>query len=324
MASKAPMRKSSGAESTQNAVAKTVAEISNLDVREISFVDRPAVPKAKLLAIKSQSKMGLIEGFIKPVEEQLRSVVAGMKRRNEWDSVPDASKAEILSALNGATEAIEASKGLDAMFKGAYDPEDRNTDWLLSDMNYACGMIMNTKSSWMYIAEQLKTDEGKALYGEMKTHLLEALKVGAKMFAEVIDQLGDESAEMEDEDMSIKGQKAETPPAEKPTVEQLLAAVMAKMEEMAASFTAKIEALETKLSESVAAQSTPEEEAPAVEEQIEGEIPEDVLSEEEIAAAQALLESDELTDEERASIEAGLEATVAYMETVASGSAAAA
>lgn len=166
-------------------------QLFGVNVGEVSFVDAPAVPKAKLVLLKqlvsSDSKDASLLPLVKAAEMRIAAVRGALKDSGAWDEMDDAAKgdfAKMEADIQTTSTAMHALDGVEK-FYDEYDNVDSDAV-LLSDVNWASNMLISVKGTFDRLGERVGED-AQELMGSLKTQTLASIKDAAGLMVAVVE-----------------------------------------------------------------------------------------------------------------------------------------
>ena len=200
-------------------VNKGVFQLFGLNVKEVSLVKKPAVPKATFLVVKSAAE----------VEETLSALDLLDEAIEEGDQ-------------QGISSAIRDVRRLCAAMTGEIEKFlDDEKDWMVSDDHWAMGLLLSTRGVFSYLAEKLD-EEGKGTEAEGALADVRALiKRSAQILSNLVDDMKiDESEEMNKAtkaEEEVVEEVVEEPIVEKPEEEVVAEPEVDKLDAVLAAVT---------------------------------------------------------------------------------------
>lgn len=227
---------------------KRVKELLGLTVDEVSFVDQPAVPRARIMMMKKlvepegdASLVPIVRGTISrlnAMRSELES--AGIAKR-----LPDTVTDDIEIIGHNLSLIGTVMAGLDGRLEKCYDDffEIDKDEMLLRDINFATSMMISLKGVFQDVADTL--DGPSEALAAVSDQNLEALKGVADLLTEVVtgmqgaSQVG-KSVEKSEEDDPVPDEEKTDAKTDTPTGNE---AILAAIAEMSAKFDAVSERL---------------------------------------------------------------------------------
>lgn len=280
--------------------AEEIYELQNPRVKEISLVDNPAVPKAKILLIKDASagSGGVFSSPVLLIDEKLSEFLCVLKDSGDGEKLSESTRKSLIGAAASVGSAIDAAKRFDTILKEDYEYSEKDDTWLMSDLNYIAGMLLNCRGILDYAREKVKSENGGELVTACQGHILEALDSTAKLLTSVVSDVKSKMPMMEEDGMAVMT-KDDPPKDAMAQMMEMLGAISEKL----SGFDSRLTTIETMASkiEPAGSQETLVDEPASAEEA-------ELLTIEEIEEVMTLLNEGTLTNEQRESFLAALEA----------------
>jgi hypothetical protein len=309
-------------------------ELFALDLEEISIVDRPAVPGAKILMMKRQgdpSYAGIAKSAA-DIETTLGSLSGELKATDLWKSLPTSVRTDLETTLRKAhavASTVSAIEGVQKYYDDYYGTPltdaQKDAD-LLSDINWAGSMLISVKSMFDALDGRLEdNDFAKGLIGTINGSTLTSLKdvaavmvsaikgIEAKMAEQPADEQGETTTKADDDEPEEEVADDPTPDSEGGvTLVDILSAVTT-LTTAVTSNSDRLTILEpTQTDDGVGDTPAPEVEAapePEVETPNEDVLPDGILTIEQVREGTALARAGHMTDEERTAFQTAVQAT---------------
>tara|TARA_Y100000034_G_scaffold80750_1_gene96865 strand:+ start:363 stop:1412 length:1050 start_codon:yes stop_codon:yes gene_type:complete len=177
-------------------------QLFGLNIGEVSLVDAPAVPKAKLVLLKQMvsdddSEASLLP-LVKAATGRLAAIRSALKTAGTWDELDDAVKADFArmdADLQTTSTAMHAIDGVEKFFD-EFDNVDSDAI-LLSDVNWASNMLISVKGTFDRLGERVG-EAANEIMGKLNTNTLASIKDAAGLMVAVVE--GIESAQPDSSD----------------------------------------------------------------------------------------------------------------------------
>ena len=161
---------------------KKAFEISEVNVKEVSLVDNPAVPKAKIRLIKSLCQGDLFQSLVGDFPISVSKLLEAMK--DHWQDLEDDIQAEAISVSTEMAKAEKSVSRFDSVVSKGFleDNWNSDTDYLLGDINYITGMLQSVMSYFRWVNTNLKSEETKGKLDGIAEKVLPALIESSALF----------------------------------------------------------------------------------------------------------------------------------------------
>ena len=288
-----------------NQLRKDVFQLFNLNVKEVSLVDTPAVPGAKFVVVKSAAEL-----------EEAVSVLDRLDAAVKKEA-PDAQ--EVAQAARAVRQACAAITG--QVEKLLTESEK---DWFISDVHWAIGLLMSVKSVFKWLDDRLEEeDEDSEAVKQIAADTRSLIRQSASVLSDLVEEVEEsddvdidkasDTPDTEDEDMAEPTETTEETDesADTAVADRLdtIVAALGDLKDQVGAQSDRLTIIESRTSEG----EEPDEEA-------DGESADEELTEfeafdpEDLAYLQEHL--DDLEPEQRAEIEDALNAQEALTEMV--------